>query len=142
MKAIANTFVLVAPDCPAAAGTVPSSRRPAGPSVAAIQHELLTARPYSYTLEGLMVATHARRLGLSAAEAEARDGAIRAELFARPYPCMRASALAKRHGWGVHHDAEGRMALVGVESAEYRRLASGAEPGVAVVVALRTRRAS
>lgn len=139
MKPITDTFVLVAADCPAAVAVVPPSRGEA-PSVPALQHELLAARPYGLTLEDLIYETHVRRLGLPPAEVAARAAAIRAELFARSHPCMRASTLTKRYGWGVHHDAAGRLALVPVESAEYRRFASGAVAGVAVVPAMRNRK--
>ena len=53
---------------------------------------------------------------------------------------MRASPLTKRYGWGVHHDAAGRMALYGVGTAEYRRFAEGAVAGVEVVAAMRSKR--
>jgi hypothetical protein len=32
------------------------------------------------------------------------------------------SALAKRYGWGIHNNAEGKIALIAVESPEYKRL--------------------
>src|SRR5262249_52523720 len=108
--------------------------------VAVIQYELLSAKPYSLTLEDLIFETHVRRLGLSKAEAKARRAAIRAELFSKAHPCMRASPLTKRYGWGVHHDAAGRMALYGVESGEYRRCGEGRVVGVAVVAAMRSKR--
>lgn len=139
MLDVRNTFVLVADDCPATAGEVPPGRG-GGPSVAAIQYELLVARPYTLTLTDLIFETHVRRLGLSAKELRAREAAVRAELFAKPHPCLRASPLTKRYGWGAHHDADGRIALYGVETAEYRRLAAGG-PGLSVVKAMRTRRA-
>lgn len=141
MKPITATFVLVAADCPAAVAEVPAARG-ATISVPALQHDLLTAHPYRFTLADLIFETHARRLGLDPAEAAARAGAIRADLFARPHPCMRASALPKRYGWGVHHDDAGRIALVPVESPEYHRFASGQVAGVAVVPAMRNRKPS
>lgn len=139
MKSITNTFVLVAPDCPLSTAVVPTSRGPIA-TVAMIQYELLTTRPYLLTLEDLIFATHARRNGLSDAEARLRSDEIRASLFAKPHPCMRASLLPKTFGWGVHHDGEGRMALFGVESAAYRRFASGAVEGVEIVAAMRSKR--
>lgn len=139
MGPITDTFVRVAPDCPAAAAEVPAPRGDS-PTVAVIQYELLTAKPYSLTLEDLIFETHVRRLGLSKAGAKARRAAIRAELFAKSHPCMRASPLTKRYGWGVHHDGAGRMALYGVESAEYRRFAEGKVAGVEVVAAMRSKR--
>ena len=139
MKAITDTFVLVAPDCPATAPEPPPAKG-AVPTVAAIQYDLLTARPYALTLEDLIFETHVRRAGNPAGEAVARAGEIRSELFAKPHPCMRASPLPKRYGWGVHHDADGRIALCGVGTAEYRRFASGGG-GVTVVTAMRSKRA-
>ena len=140
MKRITDTFVVVAPDCPAAVGTEPTARGP-NPTVAVVQYELLTAAPYTMTLEELIFATHVRRAGLSTEEAKARADEIRSALFARPHPCMRASPLPKRFGWGVHHDAEGRIAIHGVETDAYRRFADGSVEGVEIVAAMRTRRA-
>ena len=139
MTTITDTFVLIAPDCPATAAVVPVARG-AGLTVPVIQYELLTARPYTLTLEDLIYQTHVRRAGLTPAEADRRSTAIRAELFAKPHPCMRASALPKRYGWGVHHDGRGRMALIAMGSAEYRRFASGVVSGVDVVPAMRNKR--
>ncbi|WP_165248835.1 DUF6157 family protein [Paludisphaera soli] len=140
MKPIRNTFVLVATDCPAGRGKPPVARGEK-PTVASLQHELLTTRPYTMTLEDLILAVHVRRAGMSEQEVAERDESIRAELFAKPHPCMRASPLPKTYGWGVHHDDEGRIAIVGVESEEYARFARGEVAGVEVVPAMRNKRA-
>jgi len=140
MKPIRNTFVLVSADCRADRGTAPAPKG-TSPTVALIQHELLSSQPYTLTLEDLILAVHVRRAGMSEEEAARREGAIRAELFAKSHPCMRASPLPKTYGWGVHHDEEGRIALVGVESAAYARFARGEVEGVAVVPAMRNKRA-
>ena len=140
MTLITNTFVLVAADCPVTAAEVPVGRG-STPTVPVLQHELLIARPYSLTLEDLMFEIHVRRAGLSAAEAKKQAAAIHALLFGKPWPCMRASALPKRYGWGVHHDAAGKLALVPMQSAEYRRFADGKVKGVEVVPAMRSKRA-
>lgn len=55
--------------------------------------------------------------------------AARAEIYSRGQPCLRSSDLAKRYGWGIHADGTGRIALVGVETAEYAELASGRNAG-------------
>lgn len=139
MDLIKNTFVLIAPDSPVSEGTVPPPRGDS-PTIAVLQHELLTAKPYSRTLEDLMFAVHVRREGLSKADAKSQAETIRAKLFAKSYPCMRASPLPKKFGWGVHHDAKGRIAIYGAESEEYRRFAKGVD-GVAVFNAMRSKRA-
>jgi hypothetical protein len=140
VKPIRKTFVLVAPDCPADRSKAPVAKG-GRPTVASLQHDLLTARPYTMTLEDLILAVHVRRAGMSEDEAVERAEAIRAELFAKPHPCMRASPLPKSYGWGVHHDDEGRIAIVGVESDEYARFARGEVAGVEVVPAMRNKRA-
>jgi hypothetical protein len=137
---ITNTFVLVSPDCPVSTGMAPPCRG-ATPTVALAQYELLVAQPNAFTLEDLMFEVHLRREGLTKGEAKSLASAIKIKLFAKPYACMRASPLPKKYGWGVHHDGSGRIALYGVESAEYQRFANGKVKGVDVVVAMRNKRA-
>ncbi len=58
---------------------------------------------------------HCDRSGI---QIEAR-GEAWAAFFARGQPCLRTSPLAKTYGWGIHSDAAGRVALVGMESERY-----------------------
>ena len=58
-----------------------------------------------------------------------RDEA-RAAFFARPKACLRASPLVKQYGWGLHHDAHGRVAAYGVETAAYRKFLTRTDVGV------------
>jgi hypothetical protein len=134
LKPIVNTFVLVAPDCPVREAVVPTQSA-SGPTVASLQHRFLSEQPYTLTLEDLIFRTHVERSGFSSSEAETR-----AQLFSRSHPCMRASPLPKRYGWGVHHDAEGRMVLFPMQSEEYARFARGEESGVEIVPAMRSKR--
>jgi hypothetical protein len=46
--------------------------------------------------------------------------------FAKPQACLRTSPLVKQFGWGIHHDADGRIALVDPQSDTYRRLLADA----------------
>jgi len=139
MELITDTFVVVAPDCPVTAAVVPVAKGD-NPPIHFIQYDLLTAEPYKLTLEDLIFETHIRRAGISQAEARKRDVAIRNELFSKSYACMRASALPKKYGWGVHYDSQGRLALFPMESADYRRFAAGKASGVKVVAAMRSKR--
>ncbi|WP_298711512.1 DUF6157 family protein [Micrococcus sp. 2A] len=52
----------------------------------------------------------------------------REAFFAKSQACLRASPLGKRHGWGLHHDAEGRVALVPLGSARCARRRPGHDP--------------
>ncbi|MGO1560392.1 Bll7858 protein [Actinomycetales bacterium JB111] len=129
-----GTFIQVAEDCPVTAAEQP----PAGgraPSVAALQYALVSARPYELTSDDVLFDVHATRQGIEAdARAEAREA-----FFAKDQACLRASPLAKRYGWGFHHDGDGRVALVPLGSTEYEALA--ADPEIKQLKAMRSRRA-
>lgn len=127
----ADTFVLVSPDCPAQAGQAPDREG----SVAWYQHRLLAGAPYALTSDELLFEVHALRGGIGTAEREA----ARAAFFAKPQACLRASPLVKRYGWGVHHDAHGRIAIHGIETEGYRDLSQ--RPGLTIVSGMRSRRA-
>lgn len=129
-----DTLIEVADDCPVAQAEAP----PTGPrakSVARWQYELLHENPYRFTSDEVVFAVFAGRRGVVAGE---REGA-RAAFFARGQPCLRASPLTKRYGWGVHADHEGRLALCGLDSTAYAGFV--ADEAVTKVRAMRSRRA-
>lgn len=125
-----NVFVAVAPDCPADVGI--ALDRPA--SIAGIEYMLLTANPYRLTGEDLILAVHVRHKAVSDADMET----FKLAFFSRPHPCLRTSMLPKRYGWGAHYDANGHIALYGVETDGYRRLTSQSD--IKVIPAMRNRR--
>jgi hypothetical protein len=125
-----HAFITAAPDATAARGEEPKPG-----SVAGLCLDLLQARPYGLTSDELLFEVHARRHAV----AEAARNQARALFLARPQACLRASPLVKRYGWGLHHDAHGRVAAYGVETTEYRTLAAARD--VTVVAGLRSRRA-
>ena len=49
------------------------------------------------------------------------------------------SPLAKRYGWGIHNNADGKIALIAVESAAYKQLLD--DPGTTKIKAFRSSRA-
>ena len=134
-----NTFILVAADCPAERGVVPASAKAAKPAHV-IQYELLSEHPYKFTQDELLFEVHLRQKGLENESAE-RQREIRDELFSKPHPCLRASMLPKKFGWGVHYDAEGRIALYAKESPEYQAWAAGGDGGPKLLTAMRNKRA-
>lgn len=128
-----DTLIEVAEDCPVAAGEVPPHRGDTR-SVANHQFDLLHDRPYRYTSDEVTFTVFADRRGIAP---DARE-AERRRFFAKGQPCLRASPLTKRYGWGVHSDAAGRVALYGVGTPEYQRLVEDA--GVRKVRAMRSSR--
>ena len=133
-----ETFITVAPDCPVEASVMPKQRGQKK-SVPLLQYELLSGNPYTYTGQELIFETHVRRLNLSEVELANQRDEIWAELFSKPHACMRASALAKKYGWGLHYDEDGRIALVGMETDTYQQMNDN--PQLKKLAAMRSKRA-
>lgn len=128
-----DTFIAVAEDTAAVAATEPPIR--ATRSVAELTYRMIADNPYRFTSDEVIFSVWADRRDIAP---EAREAA-RAEFFAKGQPCMRSSDLGKRYGWGVHADADGRVALVPMESEDYARLAAG-DGVVTVTRAMRSKR--
>jgi hypothetical protein len=128
-----DTFIEIADDAPAAHAQEPPAKDV--PTVAQLHYELIAGRPYELTSDDVIFETHARRTGV----AEADRAAAREAFFSKGQPCLRSSPLGKRYGWGVHSDAEGRVALYARESDDYARLA--ADDAVRHTRAMRSKRA-
>lgn len=131
-----DTFIKVSADCPADCGLVPPDKK-SGKSKPGIEFELVASHPYSYTQEDLLYETHIRHKGVSAEQLQASGTQMRDEFFQKPMPCLRASMLPKKYGWGIHFNSEGKLALVPVESADYKRFVEGDNGSVKVVAAMR-----
>jgi Family of unknown function (DUF6157) len=127
-----NTFIAISEDCPAAGGEVPPTK--GEKSVVQLQYEMIAGAPYAYTQDDVLFEVFALRSGVDAADKrQAREA-----FFAKGQPCLRASPLGKRYGWGVHSDASGRVAIYGAESDTYQRLTH--DPGVTQLKAMRSKR--
>lgn len=131
-----DTFIAVADDTSAASAAVPPER--ATPSVAELTFRRIAENPYALTSDDVIFGVWAERQGI--ADADLADS--RATFFSKGQPCMRSSDLGKRFGWGVHANAEGRVALIPLGSAEYEQLASGVGPAGETVAVTRAMRSS
>lgn len=127
-----DTFIEVAEDCPADHASEPPVAEK--PSIAATHYRLIAEQPYARTSDDVIFETYALRNGIAVGDAAARES-----FFSKGQPCRRSSPLGKRYGWGLHHDAEGRVAPVPRESEHYETLA--ADPEIAHTRAMRSRRA-
>ncbi len=116
-----DTFIEVAEDCPASIAE-PPPRKDGKITVANIEFDLIAGNPYRHTSDDVVFHVYATRNDI----ADAGLADEREAFFSKGRPCLRSSALAKRYGWGIHSDAEGRVALVAVESPEYQQFASSA----------------
>lgn len=113
-----NTFIQIADDCPAISGEIPPTNGDVK-TVANIQFEILSKHPYKFTSDDIMFQVFADRNDLTKSEyKEAKE-----QFFSKGQPCFRASSLTKRYGWGVHYNKDGKMAIYGAGSAEYKKIA-------------------
>lgn len=117
-----NTLIEVADDCPANVGEEPPLKKDKK-TIAYLQYEMVIDDPYKYTSDDVMFSVFAAKKEISDADVAEQ----RSIFFSKGQPCLRASALPKRYGWGVHSDEKGRIAIFGVESDEYRRLLKDAK---------------
>ena len=128
-----NTFIEVAEDCPVASAEIPPQKG-TDKTVANLQFDLLKSSPYQYTSDEVLFSVYASKNEVTATELAAE----REKFFSKGQACFRASPLTKRYGWGVHANAEGKIALYALESEEYQKLAG--DKSLKVVKAMRSKR--
>jgi hypothetical protein len=109
-----DTFISVADDSPVTTGTNPPVK-PENSSIVARQFAMISDHPYLHTSEDVIFNVHADRAGIG----EDDRAAARLVYFSMGRPCLRASDLGKKYGWGIHCDHTGHVALYGVETPEY-----------------------
>jgi len=126
-----DTFIAIADDCPSAMGKIPPLKGDAKTS-ANRQFELISKNPYKYTSDEVLFQVFAEKNELTPSEYEE----ARTQFFSKGQACLRASPLTKRYGWGLHFNSEGKMALYGSESEEYKRFIEN--KGLKVVKAMRS----
>jgi Family of unknown function (DUF6157) len=129
-----DTLIEVADDCPATGGQVPQARG-GKKTKASVEYELLVEHPYTYTEEDIAFEVYAVLHDLP----KAGRPKEREKFLSKGHPHLRVSALAKRYGWGIHNNAEGKIALIAVESPEYKRLRK--DPRTTKIKAFRSKRA-
>ena len=126
-----NTLITVAPDTTAVEAAPPPTGKG---TVAERQFAMMHGHDYELTSDDVIFGVFADRAGIAPGDrAAARD-----EFFSQGRPCLRTSPLTKSYGWGVHSDAEGRVALVPMESDAYRALLG--DPVTAKQPAMRSKR--
>ena len=117
-----DTFIEVADDCPANKSEIP---QPKGgkKTQAVLEYEMIANHPHKYTEEDVAFETYATRNNIPKADWPAE----REKFLSVGRPCLRTSALGKRYGWGIHNDAHGKVALVPIESPDYKKFATDAK---------------
>jgi uncharacterized protein DUF6157 len=129
-----DTLIEVADDCPAMEAQVPQATG-AKKTKAVVEYELLAKHPYKYTEEDIAFETYAVLHDIP----KAIWITERKKFLSKGHPHLRVSALAKRYGWGIHNNAKGKIALVAVESPEYKHLLN--DRRITKIKAFRSKRA-
>lgn len=133
-----DQFIEIAPDSPTQQSIVPQMRN-GKPTIATIEYELLSSKPYAYMLAELKFATHVKHKQIPPAELKAHGKQLREEFFSKPYACMRTSLLTKQYGWGAHYDEKGGIAIYPVEGKEYQRFVK--DRSIRKLTAMRSKKA-
>lgn len=128
-----NTLIEIAEDSPTETAAIPPVKGDKK-SVANLQFEMLYEHPYEFTSDDVLFTIHAERKEIPAEEFEE----ARALFFSKGQACFRASPLTKRYGWGVHSNAEGKIAVFGAETDAYQKLV--ADASIKKVKAMRSKR--
>lgn len=111
-----NTLIEVAEDTKVNEGVVPVPKNDK-PTIASMQYERINKHPYKYTSDDILFLVYAEKNNVPKQEhKQAREN-----FFSKGQPCFRASPLTKNYGWGVHSNADGKIALFGCETKEYQQ---------------------
>ena len=127
-----DTFIEVAEDTRADHGTVPPSKD--SKTVAEMQYAMIFKHPYKFTSDDVLFQVFADRNDLTKSEYKS----AREQFFSKGQACFRASPLTKTYGFGVHSDNKGKVAIYGVESAEYQKFVK--DKAVKKVKAMKSKR--
>jgi hypothetical protein len=95
---------------------------------------MVAKNPYKYTSDDVFFTVFAQRKEITESELKK----ARETFFSKGQPCFRASPLTKRYGWGVHSDAEGKVAIYNLSSNEYEKFVS--DETLAKVKAMKNKR--
>ena len=128
-----NTLIEIAEDANTQKGEMPPVKADKK-TVAHLQFMRLYENPYKYDSDEVLFDVYAERKAFEESEMAEQ----RVEYFSTGQPCFHTSPLTKRYGWGVHSNADGKIAIHGLESDEYKRLVN--DPSVKKVKAMRSKR--
>ena len=109
-----NTFIEVSEDCPVTSAEIPPTKGE-GKSAALLQFEMIYHHPYKYSMDDVVFGVYATKNSINFQDTQSKE-----MFFSKGQPCLRASALGKRYGWGIHCDENGKMAIYPVESEAYQ----------------------
>jgi hypothetical protein len=130
-----NTFIEKADDCPVKNAEVPP-QKDGKVTAATIQFDMIINNPYAYSADDVIFKVFAEKQNIKGKSLLISE---REKFFSKGQPCLRSSPLTKRYGWGVHYNAEGKIAIYPAGSVEYDQFRK--EKSLTHVKAMRSKRA-
>jgi hypothetical protein len=127
-----NTLIEAAEDSPVSRAQIPVEKKEK--TIARLQYEILIKNPYQYSSDDIIFECYAIKNDISEHEKQKE----REKFFSKGQPCLRCSPLAKKYGFGFHHNPEGKVAMIPVESKEYQTLLN--DSSVTKTKAMRSKR--
>ena len=112
-----NTFIQIAEDSPVNNAEVPPLKGE-DKTIANLQFEMIVDNPYKYTSDDVIFHAYSVKKKITGKTALT---SARETFFSKGQACLRASPLTKRYGWGIHHDANGKVAVYPADSVAYKR---------------------
>ena len=128
-----NTFIEIAEDSNTDRGEMPPLKGDKK-TVANLQFEMLYENPYKFTSDEVLFGVFAERKEFEQGEMEEQ----REHYFSKGQPCFRASPLTKQYGWGIHANEEGKIAMYGAETKDYKKFLQ--DKSIKKVKAMRSKR--
>lgn len=113
-----NTFIEIADDCTISHAEMPPEKKTK--TLASLQYEQIKKNPYRYSSDDIIFECYAIKNNISESEKQEE----KTQFFSKGQPCLRSSPLAKRYGFGIHHNKEGKVAIFAVDSKEYQNFLS------------------
>lgn len=127
-----NTLIEVAEDCPVSLAQVPPEKKEK--TIASLQYQKLIKNPYQYSSDDIIFECYAIKNDILENEKQKE----REKFFSKGQACLRSSPLAKRYGFGIHHNTDKKVALFPIESKEYQDLLN--DTAVTKTKAMRSKR--
>jgi hypothetical protein len=127
-----NSFIEIADDCPSKKGEIPPVKK-VGKTIASIQYDMLHDNPYKYTSDEILFQCYVIKQKIQENDLEKQ----KEQFFSKGQACFRASPLTKLYGWGIHYNNEGKMALYGCETKEYKTFSK--DNGLKILKAIKSK---
>lgn len=128
-----NTFIPIPEENKIQKGTIPTLKE-GKKSIAYFLYENIIKHPYQYTSNELLFKAYIFTNGID--EADIKKHKI--QFFSKKQLDLRGSSLVLSYGWGIHFNAQGKIALIGIDSNLYSQLTN--DTSIQKVKALKIKR--